>query len=164
VPWPAAYHTRPVVVTRSPTRDLDRTPQVEPGNASSEALDEAPPDAPTGARGGLIAPHEHDPGPARTPLERRRERHGQQEHPPATADDVLSALRCRFVEHRVDRVPWLFYYWTGRLPQDARGAEVARTVLRLEPDALAAGALAPLGLRVVSARRDASEALPGRRG
>lgn len=67
-------------------------------------------------------------------------------HAPAS---MVRAVQRRFALRVHAPAPYLYRYVARRLRADPRGARVARRVLELERARLAAGALAPLGLRLV---------------
>src|SRR5205085_4385092 len=67
--------------------------------------------------------------------------------------EVLAAIEARFELLGVEEAPYLYRYFASRLERSERGAKVVFQVLEQERAGIAAGTLAPAGLRLAARRR-----------
>jgi SAM-dependent methyltransferase len=107
--------------------------------AALEAAAGAPP---------MHGPHRGHGKPPRDPLERWRWRH-HHEPPLHGARAMLDALGAVFELSRIQRLPYLYRYFSERLPEDEAGGQLYDRLHALETERVAQGVLVPVGLRVV---------------
>jgi SAM-dependent methyltransferase len=99
----------------------------------------------------------YDPVPKPSdPLARWRHEHSHDEavH---TGEAMLSGVTRRFDLLLQERPSYLYRYFCGRLPADAKGFHLASEILHAEERLLKAGALRPVGLRFVGRKAEPAE-------
>jgi SAM-dependent methyltransferase len=102
------------------------------------------------AAGGLYPADRIDP-PRADLTARWRDAHIH-DPPLHTGTAMQRSLAARFTLREPRRCEYLYRYLCGRLPDDARGAELAAHILATERRRIAEGHLVPVGLRLVADR------------
>jgi ubiquinone/menaquinone biosynthesis C-methylase UbiE len=100
---------------------------------------------------GILPPARERVSPRSPPLSRwrRHHRHTPRLHEGAEMETCVRALFRRCV---AERVPYLYRYLVHRLRRDRRGLALGRALLEAEKSLVAAGAIRPIGLRIVAVR------------
>jgi SAM-dependent methyltransferase len=100
---------------------------------------------------GILSPSERVPH-VNDPFERWC-RHHEEDPPMHGGDEMIRAVKHRFLLQRADRVPYLWGYLGGWLEETDRGGLTAWTLQQIERRRVADRSLAPTGLQLVAKPR-----------
>ena len=96
---------------------------------------------------------DHIDPPQADPVARWRAAHAHPDHDPLHTGAAMRVAVCdRFVIRRLEKSAYLYSYIAAHVPDDARGAAVARHVLATEQRRIEDNVFVPVGLRIVAER------------